>query len=54
MQSRRSQEGELNYDEETSKGRKIAALNAHARNISRFHLRDLFANDSNKGAPLQC
>jgi hypothetical protein len=34
------------------KGRKIAALKAYARKISRFHLRDLFASDSNRGARL--
>jgi AraC-like DNA-binding protein len=33
------------YDDETSKGHKIAALNAQARKISRFHLRDLFARN---------
>jgi glucose-6-phosphate isomerase len=31
------------------KGRKIAALKAHARHISRCHLRDLFASDADRG-----
>ena len=35
---------------ELQKERRIAALKAHAKKTSRFHLRDLFAGDSNRGA----
>jgi glucose-6-phosphate isomerase len=49
LQARRSQEGKLNMTTNPQKGLKIAALKAHAQRISRFHLRDLFASDSNRG-----